>query len=216
MRFGAVVLAAGATVALAACGDAGSDEPREPRSGDGGAVEAYVTDRGADPGASGTEAGTASSQDGEPRLRGTFRGNFIVSIYSPDRGFWVDLGRRAEVDVPLGDAQGRNLLTGAGVPAGTYTRVRVTLCHSSAEVASGSRVEDLLVEAPAHVHLTETGDMRVERETGPFHVAPDRPTRIEIDLNSEGWLTRGAVESGAASVPDFERVVHVEVGPASS
>lgn len=166
-----------------------------------------------DEGARATGGSTASEAGA---LQGRFRGNFIVALYSEEGGFWVDIGRRAEMEMNLRDPRPAALVESVGdVPPGTYNRIRVLVCHSSAEVEPGSRIGDRTVEARSSVHLTETGDVIVEREVEPFEVGPRSPIEVGIDLNSERWLTEEAVASDTASIPAFEREVTVSVRRAS-
>lgn len=162
-----------------------------------GTVQAYLMDGGLE------------SEDGAG-ARGSFLGNFIVSVYNPE-GIWVDLGRHAKMTVPLGSTEPSALVKGLEVPPGTYTKVRILVCHSSAEVTAGSRVAGATVAQPSHVHLTDTGDIFIIRDVEPFEVTATRPVGLDIDLNSSGWLTQESLRSGEASIPDFENQVKVRV-----
>lgn len=145
-------------------------------------------------------------------VRGHFRGTFIVAIFSEEGGYWVDIGRREEMETTLGNPRPATLVESVGdVPPGTYNRIRVLVCHSSVELEPGSRVGARTVDAPASVHLTETGDVVVEREVEPFRVEPERRVELDIDLNTERWLTEEAVRSDTASVSTFEREVSVRI-----
>ncbi len=160
-----------------------------------GTVEAFIRD------------GTVADS-----VRGHFRGTFIVAVFSEEGGYWVDIGRRAEMETTLGNPRPVTLVESVGdVPPGTYNRIRVLVCHSSVELEPGSRVGARTVDAPASVHLTETGDVIVEREVEPFRVGPERRVELDIDLNTERWLTEEAVTSDTASIPTFEREVSVRV-----
>jgi hypothetical protein len=197
----ALLVAGGLALTQAGCREGQPDAGDPSSASGGGTVMAFVMDGAAAPGMAGAD---------DQRVQGRFLGNFIVSVYSPV-GVWVDLGRRAEMTVPLGNGAPSALLEGLDIPPGTYTRVRVLLCHSSADIDPGSWVAGEEVEEDSPVFLTETGDIFIIRDVEPFQVTPSRPVHLDIDLNSSGWLTREVLEDGRANIPIFEDQVKVRV-----
>lgn len=187
---------------VVACGgDAERSDESEARAG---TVRALIQDGPVD-------AGSASGAS--TPVRGTFVGNFIVSVFS-EEGYWVDIGRGADMAIPLSNGEGGGVIEAAHeIPPGTYSRVRVTLCHSSVEVEEGSRIGERTLDAAADVHLTETGDVIVLRDVSPFTVAPGEDVQLQVDLNADRWLTEEAVGRQVASIPAFEREVAVSVQP---
>lgn len=159
------------------------------------------------------EMPSAAATSGTDELQGRFRGSFIVAVFSEEAGYWVDIGRRASMEVDLQSPRPSELVESVGdVPPGTYNRIRVLVCHSAVDVEPGSRVGGRDVTSPASIHLTQTGDVIVEREVTPFRVGPDHEVRLDIDLNSNRWLTEDAVATDTASIPAFEREVSLSVG----
>lgn len=195
--------AAAVAVAAPACGDAGGEESGANDDEDG-RVAAYVVDAPPEEPAPGSGAETGP-------LRGEMVANYIISVYSED-GAWVDLGRRAELRVPLQDPSGASLAVATtDVPSGRYTRVRATLCHASVRLRAGSRVAGRAVEEGTDLHITETGDVIVEREVAPVRVAPGTELRLSVDLRSSRWITGAAIRDGAVSIPRLEGAVEVSV-----
>jgi len=197
----ALLVAGGLALTQTGCGGERPDAGDSSSASERGTVRTFVMDGAAAPGIAGAD---------DQRVQGSFLGNFIVSIYSPE-GVWVDLGRRAQMTLPLGNGAPNALLESLDIPPGTYTRVRVLLCHSSADVDPGSWVAGEEVDEDSHVFLTETGDIYIIRDVEPFQVAPSRPVHLDIDLNSSGWLTRDVLERGEANIPIFEDQVKVRV-----
>lgn len=195
--------AAAVAVPALACDDVGGGESGA-NDGEPARVAAYVVDAPPEETASGQDAGATS-------LRGEMVANYVVSVHS-EEGAWIDLGRRAELRVPLHDPSGASLAVAtADVPSGRYTRARATLCHASVRLRAGSRIAGRAVEDGTDLHITDTGDVIVEREVSPVRVTPGTHLRLSVDLRSSRWITEAAIRDGAVSIPRLEGAVEMSV-----
>lgn len=186
---------AAAVAAGSACSDA---EPEARNGGPASArVAAYVVDRPADA--------------EKPALRGEMVASYVVSVRS-EEGAWVDLGRRAELRTSLQDASGAVLAAETtDLPPGTYVRVRATLCHAGVRLEPGTRVAGRTLDEERSIHVTETGDVVIERPVPPVRVGPDTDLHLSLDLRSSEWVTDEAVRTGAASIPRLEESARILV-----
>lgn len=238
-RPGTLLLLATACLGPASCGHAGgsrgaADGPSTGRAAPQATVRAFIRDgprttigaaaddahpaslsitpatssgraaSGGDPAAS----TTALPPDGST---GRFHANIIVSLYSDD-GYWVDVGRHGQMEVALPSRTPAPLVESVGdIPAGSYSRVRLLICHSAADLSAGARVAGRTLDRPESIFLTETGDVVIERNVRPVSVEPGGELRVDVDLESPEWLTREAVATDTASVPLFEQKVAVSL-----
>jgi hypothetical protein len=162
-------------LALGACGDEGPNEGAA-------TAEARMTD-------------TPPSQTTEPAYEGPTTTNAMVEI-STDGSTWVELGSPNGITMQLQARDSTTVHGEAEVAAGTYTRVRLTLQGAKAKLLAGSRIGTTTLTSDTDIDLGGSdGSIVIEKQVPGFTVTADADTRtvITFDLNSEIWLTAGAL-----------------------
>ncbi|MEZ4455359.1 MAG: DUF4382 domain-containing protein [Gemmatimonadales bacterium] len=165
---------------LAGC-DSDAVDPAE-----NGQVSAVLTDAPA--------AAAAPMAAAADNIAGSLTGSATVEI-ATDTGDWISLGDPVAVDLALqANAAADALYTGASVPAGTYTRVRVTLSSAEATLLAGSVVGGIALGGDAFITVGGTdGRVAIEKTVPAFGVLAGANTAVTVDLNAESWLTVQAV-----------------------
>lgn len=161
-----------------------------------GTLNVVVTDDGID--ARGVDA------PGPVGFEGRLSADFRVSI-SPNGTDWVSLGVPAEIDLAL-QAPGAalRLHPPVDVPAGTYPYLRITGGWGVARIEGGADVGGRSFPDPVHLRV---GENRLHIETRlpkAIFVAPGGHMSVEIDLNSERWISRDNLEAGTVPETDVE------------
>lgn len=189
MRY-TTVLAAVAVMGLAtACTD------NDPIEGEMASATAAITDDASssltsDDGSANQSAGTYA---------GTFTGDAQVSIGAEGEA-WVDLGSPTPTTVEL-QSTGDETTVHAGtmIPAGLYTRVRLTLTGAEATVGAGAVFGGVTVTSDSRIEVGGSDNQVViEKAVQPFTVTAGAHARVLFDLNSEGWIHRQSVEDESA------------------
>ena len=161
-----------------------------------GTLNVVVTDDGID--ARGVDA------PGPVGFEGRLSADFRVSI-SPNGTDWVSLGVPAEIDLAL-QAPGAalRLHPPVDVPAGTYPYLRITGGWGVARIEGGADVGGQTFPDPVHLRVGENR-LRIEtRLPKAIFVAPGGHMSVEIDLNSERWISRDNIEAGTVPETDVE------------
>lgn len=161
-----------------------------------GTLNVVVTDDGID--ARGVDV------PGPVGFEGRLSADFRVSI-SPNGTDWVSLGVPAEIDLAL-QAPGAalRLHPPVDVPAGTYPYLRITGGWGVARIEGGADVGGRMFPDPVHLRV---GENRLHIETRlpkAIFVAPGGHMSLEIDLNSERWISRDNLEAGTVPETDVE------------
>lgn len=178
-------MAFAAAVAFAAgCGDT-----TRPEAVFMGTLNVVVTDDGVAVADAGVFAGRLSA-------------DFRVSI-SRDGSEWVHLGVPATVDMELQTpGAALKLHPPVDVPAGTYPYLRITGGWGVARIEDGADVGGRTFPEPAHLRVGEDRLWIETRLPTAISVAPGGHMTLEIDLNSERWISRDNLEAGRVSEAD--------------
>lgn len=192
-------------VALAGCG--------EDATGPGGAgrVRTVMYDRPSAsaavvPGASYLMAGTGGGS-----LSGSMTATASVSI-AAEGGAWIEIGRPRPVTYELqSTADTTEVHGGAEVPAGTYSRVRIVMSDARVNLAAGSVIGGLTLTGSISIIVGGGSDVVIEKRVEPFRVSADARTQIEIDLNSEAWVTAQSAEQRAVAASEMQSAMTVAV-----
>lgn len=161
-----------------------------------GTLNVVVTDDGID--------ARSADAPGPVGFEGRLSADFRVSI-SPNGTHWVSLGVPAEIDLAL-QAPGAalRLHPPVDVPAGTYPYLRITGGWGVARIKGGADVGGRSFPDPVHLRV---GENRLHIETRlpkAIFVAPGGHMSVEIDLNSERWISRDNIEAGTVPETDVE------------
>ena len=193
---------AAALVAVALASAGCSDDGTGPDGSGNGYARAVMMD---DPNVTNQHATAPTlqlSRSGVAAYTGSFTGTAQIAI-SADGDTWIDLGSPAQVSVEAQSASDETVVHGeATVPAGTYTRIRVTFEGVNIELDAGSTIGGLTLTAGATVVVGGgDGEVVIEKQVSGFTVAADADARTEVvfDLNSEAWVTESAVTGGVVS-----------------
>ena len=142
------------------------------------------------------------SRSGAAAYTGEFTGTAQIAI-SADGATWIDLGSPAQVTVDAQSSGNETVVHGeATVPAGTYTRIRVTFEGMNIQLDAGSTIGGLTLTAGATIVVGGAdGEVVIEKQVSGFTVAADASARTDVvfDLNSEAWVTESAVTGGVVS-----------------
>lgn len=174
-------MAAAVIVAALGC----SSDPVD--TGERGAIEAIVTDN--------PNAATAAGAAALAAVTGSIVGNAQLEI-STNGTDWVSLGAATGMSLSLQSAADTVSVYGSvQVPAGTYSRVRITLTSGQTNLLAGSIVGGITLLANTSLALGG-GDasLVIERDVGNFAVVTGSKATIHLDLNSELWLTAQNVQ----------------------
>ena len=195
-------LTAIAALAGAACSD---DDPSDAPLTTG-TVTASLTDA---PSASALAAGQAAQL--QSAFSGTFSGDARVEIYSEANG-WVEVANEESAQVDLGGsaqtAVGSNTEIRADVP---YSRVRLTITGGQAVIDAGAILGGLTLLADVTLSLGTSGDVVIEKDVTPFTVQADATSTLQIDLNSELWVTESNATAEAVAEAEMAAVATVVV-----
>ncbi|HEX9582123.1 MAG TPA: DUF4382 domain-containing protein [Gemmatimonadales bacterium] len=190
-KFPFLAFIAAVGVAAPAC----SDDTNAPGTG---RMQAIVRD---DPGtttAAPPEAAAHGAPSSPAAFAGDINGNVQVAI-SVDGATWVDLGSLNGITIDLqstGDST--NVHGEVSVPAGTYTRVRLTFQGAQARLQAGSSFGGITLNAQVNVTMGGTDQSLVVTKTVPaFVVEADAQmvTTAYLELNAEQWLTEDSVQA---------------------
>lgn len=100
----------------------------------------------------------------------------------------------------------------ATVPVGTYTRVRIELSSAQALVTAGSDVGGGVLSADVAVAVGGSDRMvLIDKTITPFTVTANSNSAIRMDMNSEVWITDGAVIAESAADAAIESAMSVSV-----
>jgi hypothetical protein len=169
-----------AALCLIAAAAGCSDDPTEttPR----GAIEAMVSD---DPSTTTAVAGAAALGS----VTGSIVSSAAVEI-SNNGTDWVSLGAATGVTLALqSTSDSKSVYGSVQVPAGTYSKVRITLTNGQTNLLAGSIVDNVTLVANTTLTLGG-GDATVviEKDVGSFTVVNGSKATILVDLNSESWV----------------------------
>lgn len=187
-----------AAAALAGCGDSTGTGP--------GRANAFVTDDPSTTSASRTGAVfQLSGANQAAAFSGSVAGNTQVSI-SADGETWVDLGSLNGITILLQSSSDSTTVHGeVDVPAGTYSRVRLTFSGVEARLDAGSTFGGLTLTTQVNVSLGGSdAQVMIEKSVPSFEVRAEAGavTIVRFELNAEAWLTEQTV--GAEVVEDAE------------
>jgi hypothetical protein len=190
MRYTTLIAALAFLGAATACTD---DDPVEAGLGSAAAV---ITDDASTSGSLASNDGMASQSAGT--FSGSFTSDAQVSI-AAEGGAWIDLGSPARVTVAL-QSSGEETAVHAStpVPAGTYTRVRLTLSDAEAYVAAGGVLGGLTLTSQATIRVGSGAPVVIEKHVQPFTVDGSAHARIRFDLNSQAWIHQQSAEQQEA------------------
>jgi hypothetical protein len=199
-RLRGVCLVAAATAALAACS---SDDTTTPAAT--GSVDATITDGAFNAIAA---AGAAADRQGGPQavadLTGTMEGSAQVSIYSDADG-WIDLGDARSVSVSLQTGEDASVAEAASVPAGTYTKVRLTLSGFHANLDAGSVIDGSTLLAAVSVTMGGSdNEVVIETDVPAITIEAEGSATVGFDLNSAAWVTPQTAETEMADDADIQ------------
>ena len=195
----AAVLAA--TGLLAGCGDDATGPSTT------GSVQAYLADDdGSAQAATGPQAPSRSSHGGS--WSGSLDADAQVSI-SAGGDVWLDLGPASAVSLALqASAEGADVHGSVEVPAGVYTRVRLTLTGAQARLNAGGTVGAITLSASTTLSVGANGTVVVEREVPPFEVRADAHTSIHWDVNSHLWVHEENVQDEEVEEQEVDDASH--------
>ena len=195
-RLRGICLLTAATAALAACS---SDDTTTPEAT--GSVDATITDGGLNAIAA---PGAATAPQAVADLTGTMEGSARVSIYSDADG-WMDLGDARSVSVGLQTGEETSLAEAVSVPAGTYTKVRLTLSGFHANLDVGSVIDGSALLAAVSVTMGGSdNEVVIETAVPAITIAAGGSAKIAFDLNSAAWVTSQAAQTEMADDADIQ------------
>ena len=128
---------------------------------------------------------------------GSVGGNVQVSI-SEDSTTWVDLGSLNGITIQLQtDGDTINVHGEQGVPAVSYSWVRLTFDGAQANLDAGSVVGTMTLSNDVSVDLGGSDDRAEVVKPLSFTASESTTTRTSLvfRLNSEDWLTEAAVSA---------------------
>ena len=135
-----------------------------------------------------------------PTVTGTLSGNFAASVW--DGSQWVSLGNANAITVGLHlytTFPRRSVHGEQHAPPGAYDRVKLTLQGVTANIASGSGFGGITLSSDAVYRLggsDHSAELIVPVTRFLLGNDPSVIRVINIQLNSERWLTRNVAESG--------------------
>lgn len=199
MRYTKILTAVALLGLTTACAD------NDPIEGERGSASAEITDDASSSASLASDAGTANQSTGT--FSGTFTSDAEVAI-AAESGAWVDLGSPTRATVTLQSTGDRTSIhANSAVPAGIYTRVRLTLSGGRAHVTAGGTLGDnfsLTSDATINVGGSDN-HVVIEKQVQPFTVGADTHVRILFDLNSEAWINQQSAEEENVEDEEVER-----------
>ena len=197
-----ITMTAIAALAGAACSD---DDPTDV-SVETGTVSARMTDA---PDPVPVPGGNAAQI--QSAFSGSFAGDARVEIYSESEG-WVEVANAQSVQMDLGGTAqadlGSNTEVRADVP---YTKVRMTISGGAATIDAGATLGGLVLLADLNLSLGTNGDVTIEKDVTPFTVQADASSTLQIDLNSELWVTDSNATAEAVTEAEMAAAANVVV-----
>ncbi len=140
-------------------------------------------------------------------FHGSFKGSHRIEISKNGRD-WVTLGSAISLDMALQvEGEAIEVVTEVGVPAGTYSYLRLHTT-SSVTVAAGSEIGGETLAAETSV-VVGAGAPIESRLSTPFVVVAGAPLTLSIDLNAEGWISEENLQSGQIPATDIEAAIAV-------
>lgn len=183
-------------VGLVACSD--SEDATGPEGN--GTVSGFVSD-GSSP---------SPYYEGGSSFEGTFQGTASLEVYSEAEG-WVSLGSPASVQFQLQSSEQAPCGSSTQVPAGTYSRVRLTLTGAEAQLGVGAAIGGLVLTSAVNLSLGASGDVVIEKEITPVEIRAESQTEVRFDLNAEAWVTEESVAAESASEASVSSATTVTV-----
>lgn len=205
-----------AAVLLALSATACSESATGPSGDGGGSAQAVMHD---DPSSgSGALAPSFSrafaATSGEADYSGSMQADVKVQV-SADGSTWVDVNDRASSAsrVEFRSGSETTVAASSSVQAGSYSRVRVIMENAGATVNSGSSFSGggLVLSADVSLDLGSGGRVVIEKRVSTFEVRAGSTTTIEVDVNSEAWMSQENVEARAVSSSEIESAAAVSV-----
>ena len=135
-----------------------------------------------------------------PTVTGTLSGNFAASVW--DGSQWVSLGNANQITVGLHlyiSFARRSVHGEQHAPPGPYDRVRLTLQGVTANIASGSGFGGITLSSDTTFRLggsDHSAELVVPVTRFSLGDDPSVIRVIDLQLNSDRWLTRSVAESG--------------------
>lgn len=132
---------------------------------------------------------------------GEVTGSAAIEVFS-DSGGWTSLGEATDVAFEIYCTEAAAVRSDVSIPAGTYSRLRLTLTGFEASVGAGAVVDGVTYDQPFIVTLGGGPPVVVEKSVSPFTLDAGASARLVFDLNTEVWMNDAVIAAGA--VPESE------------